>query len=112
VDLITDEGDVSTMSEKSADEVDVEIGATVYDEDGEALGTVQGFDEEGFHVSTGDDVVSMSVEHLRAGHQYGEGEMMWRCYECGHFGDLQEGFPDECPDCGAPKEDLYYYKDD
>jgi rubrerythrin len=100
------------MSEKSTEEADVKLGTEVYDENGEKLGTVQGFDDQGFHVVTGDDIVSMSIEHVRAGHELAEGEMMWRCYECGHFGDLQDGFPEECPDCGAPKEDLYYYKDD
>jgi len=49
----------------------VGLGATVYTDDGEPLGTVRGFDENGCYVTT-----------------------------------------EECPNCGAPKEGLYYRPED
>jgi hypothetical protein len=100
------------MADQPAEDVEVTLGTDVYDGEGRKLGTVRGFDDHGFHVSTEEGIVGMSIEHVRAGHEYGEAEMMWRCYDCGEFGDLQEGMPEACPACGAAKEELYYYKDD
>lgn len=85
----------------------VAIGETVYDEDGE----VRGFQEGAFVVSTGDGVEALSVEHERAGHEFGGAELVWRCSECGALGDV-EAVPDACPDCGAPREYLYYWTED
>jgi hypothetical protein len=89
----------------------VTIGTTVYTEDGDALGTVRGFDEDGFFVTTRDGIEALSVEHERAGHGFGEAELMWRCSQCGAMGDI-DAMPDACPDCGAPREDLYYWTED
>jgi hypothetical protein len=100
------------MSEESRPEYDVRIGTAVYDDDGNRLGTVRGIDEHGFQVTAGQGITAMSIEHVRAGHRYAEGELMWRCYNCGEFGDLEEELPEGCPGCGGPKEDLYYYTDD
>jgi rubrerythrin len=36
---------------------------------------------------------------------------MWRCWKCGEMGQI-ENIPDECPSCGAPKEDIYYWQED
>ncbi|OIB58989.1 DUF7130 family rubredoxin-like protein [Natrialba sp. SSL1] len=37
---------------------------------------------------------------------------MWRCGDCGEMGQLEDGLPEECPNCSAPKEDLYYWEED
>jgi len=82
------------------------VGRTVYDADGTALGTIRGVDEDGFFVTTRDGIEVLSIEHERAGHEFGEAELVWRCSQCGAVGDLDE-MPEGCPDCGAPREDLY-----
>ena len=87
------------------------VGETVYDDDGTALGTVRGFDEDGIFVTTRAGIEALSIEHERAGHEFGEAELVWRCSQCGAVGDLDE-MPDECPDCAAPREDLYYWIED
>ena len=87
------------------------VGQTVYDDGGTKLGTVRGFDEDGFFVTTREGIAAMSVEHERAGHEFGEAELVWRCSQCGAVGDIDE-LPDECPDCAAPREDLYYWTED
>ena len=92
-------------------ETHLTVGQTVYDDEGTKLGTVRGFDEDGFFVTTREDIEALSVEHERAGHEFGEAELVWRCSQCGEVGDLGD-LPDECPDCGAPREDLYYWIED
>ena len=88
------------------------LGATVYTDDGEPLGTVRGFDEDGFYVTTRDGISSLSIGHERSGHDFGEAELMWRCSNCGEMGDLQDSFPEECPNCGVEKEEIYYWTED
>lgn len=90
--------------------LDVALGREVYDSDGNRLGTVQGFDEHGFYVTTDEGITAMSREHLATGIA-GEAELTWRCYNCGAMGDIEE-LPGDCPDCGAPKEDIYYHTED
>jgi hypothetical protein len=51
----------------SDDPVRVGFGTTVYDDDGVALGTVRGFDEHGFYVTTEEGIEALSGEHLTAG---------------------------------------------
>ncbi|MFB6311601.1 MAG: rubredoxin-like domain-containing protein [Salinirussus sp.] len=92
------------------DEISVSFGMTVYTEDGDALGTIRGFDEHGFYVTTEEGIEALSAEHVTAGSP-GEAELMWRCWECGEMGDI-ENIPEGCPACGAPKEDIYYWKED
>jgi rubrerythrin len=53
----------------------------------------------------------LSAEHVRSGGAFGEAELTWRCWECGEMGAI-ETLPDECPSCGAPSEDLYYWIED
>ncbi|WP_338730182.1 hypothetical protein [Haladaptatus sp. DJG-WS-42] len=93
-------------------EKELPFGLDVYDERGEKLGTIRGIDEHGFYVTTDDGPGGLSIEHLRAGHEFGEGELMWRCFSCGEMGDIEADLPDTCPSCDAPKEDLYYYTED
>lgn len=89
----------------------VSIGSEVRDNDGELLGTVRGFTDEGFVVSTREGIEALSIEHERAGHEFGEAELMWRCTECGEMGEI-DNMPDECPNCGAEREQLYYWTED
>ena len=89
----------------------VMAGEPIFDAQGRKLGTVRGFDEDGFYVTTLAGIESLSVEHERSGHDFGEAELMWRCSECGEMGDI-ERIPDSCPNCGAPREALYYWTED
>ena len=100
------------MSDEISDASNVTIGSEVYSEDGSKLGTIRGFDSDGFFVTTEEGIAKFSVKHERSGHDFGEAELMWRCTECGEMGDLEGGIPDECPNCGAPKEGLYYWTED
>ncbi|AEN06614.1 rubredoxin-like domain-containing protein [Halolamina sp.] len=95
----------------SEEEINVTIGTTVYDENGKALGEVRGITDGGFVISTGDGVEALSIEHERAGHEYGEAELLWRCADCGELGEVED-IPDECPSCGADKTALYYCIED
>lgn len=90
---------------------DIGLGETVYDGDGNELGTVRGFDEHGLYVSTRDGIEALSIGHERAGHEFGAAELLWRCSDCGALGPIDE-FPDACPDCGAARERLYYWIED
>ncbi|WP_158058540.1 DUF7130 family rubredoxin-like protein [Halorussus halophilus] len=92
--------------------LEVNFGQTVYDEDGNEIGRVRGLEKGGFFVSTREGVESMSIEHSRAGHDFGEAELMWRCTQCGEMGEIDEGIPDVCPNCDAPKTDLMYWTED
>ena len=90
----------------------LDLGQTVYDEDGESLGKIRGFERGGFFVTTREGIEGLSVEHARSGHEYGEAELMWRCTNCGEMGDIEDGLPDNCPNCGVEKEQLYYWTED
>jgi rubrerythrin len=87
------------------------VGQTVYDDEGAKLGTVRSFDENGVFVTTREGIEALSVEHERAGHEFGGAELVWRCSRCGAVGELGD-LPAECPDCAAPREDLYYWTED
>jgi hypothetical protein len=95
------------MSE-STERHELKPGTTVYDESGDSVGIVRGIDEHGFYVRADDDVVVLSESSSSAEH--GEA-LMWRCWECGEMGQI-ENIPEECPSCGAPKEDIYYWQED
>ncbi|GAD51249.1 hypotheical protein [Halarchaeum acidiphilum MH1-52-1] len=89
----------------------MKIGTAVYDEDGNEIGTVRGFNSDGFFVTTRTGVASLSVEHEHTPHDLGEAELLWRCSDCGELGDIAD-IPDSCPECGAPREHLYYWTED
>lgn len=109
--MVGDEGErPDDVSEEEIDQLN--LGETIYDEDGNELGTIRGFDDSGFYVTMREGIESMSVEHARSGHDIGEAELMWRCTECGEMGELDEDLPEECPNCGARKEDLMYWTED
>ena len=92
----------------SPDDIEASPGQIVYDRAGNELGRIQGFSEHGFEVSIHDHV---SLEH-DPGQGFGEGYIMWRCSECGEMGELDEGIPETCPNCGAPEEDIYAWLED
>jgi len=95
----------------SAESDDLAFGMTVYDDEGTELGAIRGFDEHGFYVTVEDGIEALSSEHVSTG-AAGQAELMWRCWECGAMGDIQADIPETCPDCGAPKEDIYYWTED
>lgn len=90
----------------------VDLGQAVFDADGTELGNVRGFEEGGFFVTTREGVESLSIEHARSGQQLGEAELMWRCMECGEMGEIAEGIPENCPNCGADREAIMYWTED
>lgn len=98
------------MSQEEPETV-VSIGQTVYDDDGSDLGTVRGFTDDGFVVTTREGMDGLSIEHERSGHEFGEAELVWRCSSCGEVGTLDQ-FPDECPGCGADRSEVYYTIED
>lgn len=101
-----------TRDASVGDDVPIELGETVYNDDGDALGVINRFSTEGFEVSiTDDDDVADEQEH-EPGKEFGEGYLVWRCDDCGEVGELEGGFPDECPSCGAPKNALVRKQED
>ena len=116
----------------------IETGTVVYDPEGNELGVIAGMTGEGFEVSINEDVehvdedgraevASPDVESEQAaetneeslrtseqehdpGQEYGEGYLMWRCDNCGEMGDLDDGLPEECPNCGD--ESVYKWRED
>jgi len=91
---------------------DITPGQTLYDDDGDPVGTVRGVEQGGLFVTLRDGMETMSVEHARSGHSFGEAELMWRCRNCGEMGDIQDGLPEQCPNCGEEKENLMYWTED
>ncbi|MDG5761774.1 hypothetical protein QA600_20850 [Natronococcus sp. A-GB1] len=90
----------------------VKLGEKVYNAGGELLGEVRGIEEGGFFVTSREGVERLSIEHVRSGQSFGEAELMWRCNECGEMGEIEEGFPESCPNCGTEKENIMYWTED
>ncbi|GAB3680743.1 hypothetical protein GCM10028857_03860 [Salinarchaeum chitinilyticum] len=102
----------------SAADESIEPGEPVFDDRGEILGYVSGYTDAGFEVepvsdegpndgsSTGD-----GSEEL-PGQTFGEGYLMWECSECGEMGELDDGMPEVCPNCGAPREAIAEARED
>jgi len=98
--------------EPEAAVLELSLGQTLYDEAGEEVGEIRGFEEGGVYVTTREGVEALSVEHARSGHSFGEATLMWRCLECGEMGRIDDGVPDICPNCGRGRENLEYWKED
>lgn len=100
-----------------SDDVSVQRNEEIYNDDGALVGVVGDATEEGFTVET---VAGATVEHGDSavsneetpGQEFGEGYIMWRCTDCGEMGELDDGLPAECPNCGAPKEALAKQRED
>jgi hypothetical protein len=90
--------------------IDVEIGTVVYDADGNELGTVRGLDDAGFYVRSPEGADRLALDSARD--IFGKAYVMWRCWECGEMGQLEDELPASCPACGAPREELYYWAED
>jgi len=91
----------------------IEPGETVYDSDGRSIGRVSSLTEEGFEVERIDhDEPESADEEAIPGQEFGEGYLMWRCGECGEMDELDDGIPEECPNCGAPEEALSGVRED
>lgn len=101
-----------TPESTDPDEIDLAFGQTLYTEDGHAVGTVRGFEDGGVYLTVRDGAESMSVEHARSGHAFGQAELMWRCTNCGEMGEIDGDLPSSCPSCGVPREDLMYWTED
>jgi len=99
------------MSEQ-VDPETLTFGTEIYDADGRELGRIRGFDEDGFYVTLAEGLAGLSSEHVAPDASFGEAELMWRCWDCGAMGSLEGEFPTNCGDCGAPREDLYYWTED
>ncbi len=90
----------------------VTIGATVYAADGTQLGTVRGIDDDGTGMLVSlRDGVETGVSHVPGG-EHAPAELTWGCSRCGEIRRLDGDLPEECPGCGAPREDLYYRRED
>ena len=94
------------------DPVDFSFGQMLYTEDGSPVGTIRGMESGGLFVSLREGAESLSVEHARSGQAFGEAELMWRCTNCGEMGEIDEGLPDQCPNCNAEREELMYWTED
>ena len=99
------------MSEQTTNRAAVKPGQPVFDADGNEIGTIRGFTNEGFQVRTDETVDHINLE-IDPGQEFGEGYLMWRCSQCGEMGDLDGGYPESCPNCDAEKEDLYAWLED
>jgi rubrerythrin len=88
------------------------FGQTLYDEHGNEVGKIRGMEQGGVFLSTREGLESLSVEHARSGHSWGEAELMWRCINCGEMGEIEGELPDNCPSCGIEKESLMYWTED
>ncbi|WP_336003425.1 DUF7130 family rubredoxin-like protein [Halorientalis halophila] len=101
-----------TPESTEMNEVELSFGQTLYTEDGVSAGTIRGVEEGGVYLTVREGVESLSIEHARSGHAFGEAELMWRCTNCGEMGEIDGGLPGECPNCAVSKTDLMYWTED
>lgn len=91
----------------------VDAGEMVFNEDGEPLGLVTDTTEVGFEVGSADEIDPRRGNHEQVpGQEFGEGYLMWRCRDCGKMGQLEDGMPSSCPNCGALEEALMAVEED
>lgn len=99
--------------EEASDQAEsLALGEDLYNEDGVHVGQVRGYEKGGVFVSTREGVEARSVEHVRSGHDFGEAHLMWRCMNCGEMGQIDEGLPETCPNCGVEKEQIMWWTED
>jgi hypothetical protein len=94
-----------TTASKDRPYAGVRIGQTIYDEAGEPFGSVRDIDGAGVCLLAPEDAPEPPIAEARelTGRDYG----MWRCWECGTMGQIEDSLPAECPGCAAPPEALY-----
>ncbi|NIB99571.1 rubredoxin-like domain-containing protein [Halobacterium sp. R2-5] len=106
--------------------VSMETGDTVYDTRGHIIGMISEFTDEGFTVEFIDAGPTVEEDEQTGepenhgdedeedipGKEFGEGYLMWRCEDCGEMGELEDSIPEECPNCGAPKEHIHQAQED
>ncbi|WP_248516241.1 DUF7130 family rubredoxin-like protein [Salinarchaeum laminariae] len=90
----------------------IEPGQRVFDDDGELLGRVSGYTDDGFEVETPSGDSSDPASEEVPGQGFGEGYLMWECTECGEMGEIEDGLPENCPNCGAPREAIAEARED
>lgn len=91
-----------------SDKSEASVGDQVFNNDGEPLGIVRSRTDTGFVVSTSSNATE--AQRSTSG-EFGEAYLMWRCLECGEMGDIK-AIPDQCPNCEAERESLYYWTED
>ncbi|WP_123623620.1 rubredoxin-like domain-containing protein [Halorubrum sp. CSM-61] len=103
-------------TQREVQDASIEPGELVYDSDNEVVGRVIGFTNEGFEVEVVESEGEVESEETEVeelpGKEFGEGYLMWRCEECGEMDELDEGLPESCPNCGAPKEAISAARED
>ncbi len=96
--------------QNQAHSTSIEPGELVYDSDNRAVGRVSGLTDDGFEAEAMEPDES-EMEEL-PGQEFGEGYLMWRCTECGEMDELDNGLPDSCPNCDAPREAITAVEED
>lgn len=92
---------------KESDPTAMEPGERVFDDDGHPVGLVVGLTDDGFQVEASDSTNPHDGDQEEMpGQGAGEGYLMWRCAECGAMGELDDGMPSTCPNCGAAGKDV------
>jgi rubrerythrin len=101
------------LADEETERPGIEFGDSLYTEDGVEVGIVQGIDEGRVIVSLREGAEVLGLErHQKSGQSFGEAELMWRCMNCGEMGEIEDGLPEECPNCGVEKEELMYWTED
>ncbi|SHH11643.1 DUF7130 family rubredoxin-like protein [Halobaculum gomorrense] len=101
---------MATEQREGVELADISAGQSVYDADGNELGTVRGVDDAGFYVLAGEETGAVTLDEARD--IFGKAYVMWRCWECGAMGQIEGDLPESCPDCAASREELYYWAED
>jgi rubrerythrin len=106
---------MNDSSTRPAGSPTVEAGETVYNEAGAVVGIVREVDDGEFTTRILDETETAesydSSEDI-PGRGFGEGYLMWRCGECGEMDELDDGLPEQCPGCGAPREAIGRARED
>lgn len=91
----------------------LEVGDRLYTEEGVSVGIVHDIDSEGIVVlpELDDDGDGERVRPAAGRQGFGEAELAWRCAQCGEMGSIGD-LPEACPNCGAEREELYYWIED
>ena len=112
---MSDQEDPTTdeLADSDMEALEIDFGDTLFTEDGDEVGIVQGIDEGRIMVSIREGADLRGLErHQKSGQSFGEAYIMWRCMNCGEMDEIEDGLPDNCPNCGVEKEELMYWTED